>query len=67
MQAPIACNGLYPHFMVVTDPAKRAAPAPLYKRSWDIYVPMPISAPNLHFEASQTWVTRPTSAKECPQ
>jgi len=36
--------------VVVTDPAKRAAIAPIYKRSWDIYVPMPISAPNLHFD-----------------
>jgi nitroreductase len=50
MQAPIACNGFYPHFVVVTDPAKRAAIAPIYKRSWDNYVPMPISAPNLHFD-----------------
>ena len=62
MQAPIACNGFYPHFMVVTDPDKRAALAPLYKRSWDLYVPMPISAPNLHFddplhEAQQPRVT----------
>jgi hypothetical protein len=27
MHAPIGSNGLYPHFMVVTDPAKRAAVA----------------------------------------
>jgi nitroreductase len=62
MQAPIACNGFYPHFMVVTHPDKRAARAPLYKRSWDLYVPMLISAPNLHFddplhEAEQPRVT----------
>jgi nitroreductase len=62
MQAPIACNGFYPQFLVVTDPATRAALAPLYKRSWDVYVPMPISAPNLHFddplhEAQQPRVT----------
>ena len=25
MQAPIGSNVLYPHFVVVTDPAKRAA------------------------------------------
>lgn len=50
MQAPIACNGFYPHFVIVTDPSTRAALAPLYKRSWDIYVPMPISAANLQFE-----------------
>jgi nitroreductase len=50
MQAPIACNGFYPHFVVVTDPAKRAALAPIYKRSWDLHLPMPISVPNLHFD-----------------
>jgi nitroreductase len=50
MEAPIACNGFYPHFVVVDDRAKKAALAPLYKRAWDVYVPMPISAPNLHFD-----------------
>ena len=62
MQAPIACNGFYPHFVVVADPAKRAAIAPIYKRSWDLHLPMPISVPNLHFddprhEAQQPRVT----------
>ena len=44
-QAPIASNGFYTHFLVVSDPAKRAALAPLYKRAWDTYVPMPFSIP----------------------
>jgi nitroreductase len=50
MQAPIGSNGLYPHFVVVTDPAKRAALAEFYKRAWDAYLPLPLSAANLHFE-----------------
>ena len=35
MHAPIGSNGLYPHFVVVTDPAKRTALAGFYKRAWD--------------------------------
>lgn len=50
MQAPIGSNGLYPHFIVVTDPAKRTALAEFYKRAWDAYLPLPFSAANLHFE-----------------
>ena len=49
-QAPIASNGFYTHFMVVSDPAKRAALAPIYKRAWDAYVPMPFSVPNLQID-----------------
>ena len=50
MHAPIGSNGLYPHFMVVTDPAKRAAVAGFYKQAWDAYLPLPFSAANLHFD-----------------
>jgi nitroreductase len=50
MQAPIGSNGLYPHFIVVTDPVKRAAVAGFYKQAWDAYLPLPFSAANLHFE-----------------
>lgn len=50
MQAPIGSNGLYPHFVVVTDPAKRAAVAGFYKQAWDAYLPLPFSAANLHFD-----------------
>jgi nitroreductase len=49
MQAPIGSNGLYPHFVVVTDPAKRNLLAEIYKRAWDAYLPLPLSAANLHF------------------
>src|SRR4051794_22971274 len=50
MHAPIGSNGLYPHFVVVTDPAKRTALAEIYKRAWDAYLPLPFSAANLHFD-----------------
>jgi nitroreductase len=50
MYAPIGSNGLYPHFVVVTDPAKRTALAGFYKQAWDAYLPLPFSAANLHFE-----------------
>jgi len=50
MHAPIGSNGLYPHFVVVTDPAKRTALAGFYKQAWDAYLPLPFSAANLHFE-----------------
>ena len=33
--------------MIVTDPKKRAAIGPIYKRAWDGYVPMPFSVPNV--------------------
>jgi nitroreductase len=47
MQAPGASNTLYPHFVVVTDPAKRAAVAGFYKRAWDAYLSNPR---NVQFE-----------------
>jgi len=50
MHAPIGSNGLYPHFVVVTDPAKRAALGGIYKRAFDAYLPLPLSAANLHFD-----------------
>jgi len=50
MQAPIASNVYYPHFVVVTDPAKRAAVAGFYKRAWDAYLSMPGSITSIHFE-----------------
>jgi nitroreductase len=58
-QAPTASNMQNWHFMVVTDPGKRAALAEIYRKGWDRYVTMPIAVPNLHFanpahEAMQT-------------
>ena len=46
-QAPIGSNALHPHFVIVTDPLKRAALGALYKRAWDGYVPAPFSIPNM--------------------
>jgi len=39
-QAPIASNFFHPHFVIVTDPEKRAAIGRIYKRAWDGCVPM---------------------------
>lgn len=50
VQAPTASNMQHWRFMVVTDAAKRAALAELYRKAWDIYVTLPIAAPNLKFD-----------------
>jgi nitroreductase len=50
MQAPGASNVWYPHFVVVTNPAKRTAVAGFYKRAWDAYLPMAGSVADVHFE-----------------
>ena len=50
MHAPIGSNVLYPHFVVVTDPAKRAAVAGFYKRAWDACLAMLGSLADVHFE-----------------
>jgi nitroreductase len=48
--APTGSNWQNWHFVVVTDPAKRAALAELYRRAVEIYVTLPVAAPNLPFE-----------------
>ena len=48
--APSGSNWQNWHFLVVTDPDKRAALAGLYRRAFEIYLTMPIAAPNLPFE-----------------
>lgn len=50
IQAPTASNMQGWHFMVVTDPAKRAALAEIYRRAWAIYLTLPVAAPNLKFD-----------------
>jgi nitroreductase len=50
LQAPTASNAQNWSFVVVTDAAKRAALAELYRRAWAIYLTLPGAAPNLHFE-----------------
>ena len=37
LQAPTGSNAQGWHFLVVTDPTKRAGVAALYKRAWDLY------------------------------
>jgi nitroreductase len=61
-QAPTASNMQNWHFLVVTDEGKRNAIAEFYRKAWDIYLTLPIAAPNLKFDdaahnAMQTRVT----------
>ncbi len=49
-QAPAQSNAQNWHFIVVTDAEKRAAIAELYRKAWDIYVTLPLAAPNLTFD-----------------
>jgi nitroreductase len=50
LQAPTGSNRQGWHFVVVTDRAKRAAIADLYRKSWAVYLTLPTAAPNLHFD-----------------
>ncbi len=43
-QAPTASNAQGWHFIVVTDEEKRAAIAEYYRKGWDTYINMPVSA-----------------------
>ncbi len=49
LQAPSASNAQNWSFVVVTDASKRAALADIYRRAWNIYLDLPIAAPNLAF------------------
>lgn len=49
-QAPAQSNAQNWHFIIVTDAEKRAAIAELYRKAWDIYVTLPLAAPNLTFD-----------------
>ena len=46
IQAPTASNMQHWNFVIVTDPAKRSALAAIYKKAWDIYLTLPVAAPN---------------------
>lgn len=50
LQAPTGGNRQRWHFVVVTDPARRAAIAALYRKAWAVYLTTPTAAPNLHFD-----------------
>jgi nitroreductase len=49
-QAPSGSNLQLLHFVVVTDPEKRAALAEVFRRGAENYKPMPISVWNLRFD-----------------
>lgn len=49
-QAPTPSNMQSWHFVAVTDPSKRAALAEIYRKGWEIYLTLPIAAPNLKFD-----------------
>jgi nitroreductase len=48
-QAPCQGNMQDWHFVVVTDPAKRAALADCFRQGWEVYKTLPISAFNVRF------------------
>src|SRR5262245_58892796 len=50
LQAPSGSNRQRWHFVVVTDQAKRAALADLYRKAWAVYLTSPTAATNLHYE-----------------
>jgi nitroreductase len=50
LQAPTASNLQGWRFMVVTQPAKRAALADIYRKAWSIYRTLPAAAANLKFD-----------------
>jgi len=50
IQAPSGSNRQGWRYMVVTDPAKRAALAEIYHKSWALYLKLPMAATNLKFD-----------------
>ncbi len=52
-QAPTGSNMQNWHFIVVRDPAKRAALADLYRQGFEIYRTLPIAALNLPVEGAE--------------
>jgi nitroreductase len=58
LQAPTPSNMQNWHFVVVTDPSKRAALADLYRKGREIYLTLPFATPNLVFEDPQRNATQ---------
>jgi nitroreductase len=58
LQAPSASNLQSWRFMIVTDSAKRAALAELYRRAWAIYLKLPAAASNFKFDDPARNVTQ---------
>jgi nitroreductase len=57
-QAPTPSNMQSWHFIVVTDPSKRAAIAEIYRKGWEAYLPLPFSIPNLKFDGPERNATQ---------
>jgi len=49
-QAPSASNSQAAHFVVVADPARRAALADLWRKGRSVYATLPIAWQNYHYE-----------------
>jgi S-ribosylhomocysteine lyase LuxS involved in autoinducer biosynthesis len=47
------------HFIVVTDPDKRAALAEVWRKGYEAYKPMPVSVYNVRFDDPKWEATRP--------
>jgi nitroreductase len=58
-QAPSGSMLQLAHFIVVTDPAKRAALADVWRKGYEAYKPSPISVYNVRFDEPQWEATRP--------
>jgi nitroreductase len=61
-QAPSGSMLQLAHFIVVTDPAKRAALAEVWRKGHEAYAPSPISIYNVRFDDPQWEATRPRIA-----
>jgi nitroreductase len=49
-QAPTASNMQNWHFVVVTDPTKKAELAELFRKGWETYIKLPTAVNNMKFE-----------------
>ena len=58
-QAPSGSNTQGFHFVVVTDPERRAALAEIWRRGYDIYRTLPFSVHHLHFEDPSQQTSQP--------
>lgn len=61
-QAPTVSNLQNVHFVVVTDPAKRAALAEVWRRGAEVYKDLPVSVDKLKFEDVQQQASAPRIA-----
>jgi nitroreductase len=62
-QAPSASNSQAAHFVVVTDPAKKAALADLWRRGRSVYAELPIAWQNYRYEDADHAATVPAMGR----